>query len=1545
VTSARVMVVDDDEDLRESVCELLEDHGFATLGARNGSVALEQLRDRDDKPHVILLDLMMPGMNGWQFREEQLADPALARIPVVVMTASRELRGIAADEVLFKPIKLASLLEVLQRRAPTPPRSPPEPASRPERSATSSELDLVFPGTSALARLMRGHDWSATVLGPVSMWPQSLRSALSICVGSRFPIAIYWGPALTLLYNDAWSPILGSKHPAALGQGAREVWPEIWSTIEPLFQQVLTTGEATYSEDALLPMHRHGYTEECYFNFTFTPVRGEGGRVEGVFNAVIETTFRVVGERRTRVLRDLGEAIASARSAREACTLAARSLGEATRDVAFCALYLVDGGIARRAASTLPSSLVPEQVTLDTESPPWPLAEAYATGQLVVVDRLAERLGVTLPGGAWPEPANAAIVVPMTGVGGVAGLLVLGLNPRRALDEEVRQFATRVAGTIATVIGNAAAYEAERQRAEALAELDRAKTAFLGNVSHELRTPLQLLLGPTQDLLDDRHGHLTDDQRELLQLVRRNGLRLRKLVDSLLAFSRLEAGRLAARYERLDLAALTRDIASMFRAAIERAGLVLEVDCGAIDAPVFVDREMWEQIVGNLLSNALKFTFEGRIAVALRAMGGRVELEVTDTGVGISQADLARVFERFHRVEGARARTLEGAGIGLALVHELARLHGGTVRAESSPGDGTRFVVAIPTGSTHLPAERIVEAEAPVHESTISRVLVDEALRWSPQQAHRSDVASPEDGAAGTGSSGASQTAGQTAARILVVDDNADLRDYARRVLEPYWRVEAVGDGNEALAIAREQRPDLVLTDVMMPGLDGVGLLRALREDPRTRSIPVVMISARAGEEARFEGLEAGAEDYLVKPFMARELLARVRTQLELAQLRRELESRYDFLFSLLDQAPVVIAIIAGEELVFELANEAYRKAVGGRDVVRKRVLDVLPELAGQGIDELLRGVMQTGTAATASEQHLHLDRGHGVEDTYWTFVYAPLRGHDGVPRVMSLAQDVTEQVIARRQIEHSEQQFRRIVTQVQAGIAQTDLDGRFTLVNDRFRDIVGRSEAELRQLRMHDITHPDDLPGTLERFGRLIEDGTPFILEKRYVRPDGSIVWVQSSVVRIDDGEGRPQGVAAVAIDITQRRFAEAALRDSEERFRAMFETADTSLWEEDLSQLKLLVDRWRAEHGDGLRELFRARPSLVEDAIGLVRIRDVNPATLRMFGATSKQQLLESLHAIFVPETREVFTEELIALAEGRSRFAGEAVLRTLAGERVDVLLTMGRPAGDSHYERVLVTLVDISAQKQVEREREVRLAAAEHAVTFSEMFVGILGHDLRNPLAAIVTGTDLLMTREDNERIARPLQRIRNSAERMTRMIEQILDFTRARMGRGIPIVPRAFDLRELASQLVEEVEGAAAQQVVVDASGNTRGEWDSDRLAQVISNLLGNAIEHGDAEEPIRVSIDGSEAERIRLHVRNGGAIPEAVQPTLFDPFRRVAAERRQSRSRGLGLGLYIAQQIAEAHGGSIALRSCAGEGTTFSVTLPRRPTPGGAHAQA
>jgi signal transduction histidine kinase len=418
-----------------------------------------------------------------------------------------------------------------------------------------------------------------------------------------------------------------------------------------------------------------------------------------------------------------------------------------------------------------------------------------------------------------------------------------------------------------------------RDANEKLQGLDRAKTSFFSNVSHEFRTPLTLILGPIENALTRPGGALAGDD---LAAVHRNAVRLLQLVNDLLDFARIAAGGVELAFAPTELGSLTAGLAGAFQSMVEDAGLRLRVDCPPLPAPVYVDRARWEKVVLNLISNAFKFTFQGEIAVALSWHGDHVELQVRDTGTGIPEPELPRIFERFHRVEGAPGRSYEGSGIGLALVREIAELHAGCVDVASVQSQGTTFTVSIPTGAGHLPPERIVAAPEGASQPTTSLARLGTLLGASLRA--RSSTAQPDGEAQ-------AEPRSATAGRILLADDNADMRNYVLRLLEPYFDVRAVSDGKAALAEARRDPPDLVLSDVMMPEMDGVALVAALRRDPITHTIPVVLLSARAGEEAVVAGLDTGADDYLVKPFSARELLGRVRAHLAMARMRAEAEN------------------------------------------------------------------------------------------------------------------------------------------------------------------------------------------------------------------------------------------------------------------------------------------------------------------------------------------------------------------------------------------------------------------------------------------------------------------------------------------------------------------------------------------------------------------------------------------------------------------------------------------------------------------------------
>jgi signal transduction histidine kinase len=751
-----------------------------------------------------------------------------------------------------------------------------------------------FTGGGELGQLIRGYEWSRTSLGPIESWPQSLRSAVSILLPSKAQIAMFWGPDLIALYNDAYRPVLGKKHPSALGVPVREVWSELWETgLRNLFEGVLNTGEAFWARDWPFYLERFGFAEETFFDISYDPVRDESGKVAGLFCIVSESTARVISERRLRTLRDLSlVATAEAKSVEDACRSVAEILSCNHHDIPFALIYLLDksGSSARLAGTsglTAGTHAAPSTVTVsrsNVDGSCWSFNTVMQTNRALELTDVIERCG-ELPSSVWPEPPHTAMVMPIgaSGYDGPLGFLVVGVSPRRPLDDQYRAFFDLLTTQISTTVANARAYEEERRRAESLAELDRAKTAFFSNVSHEFRTPLTLMLGPVADLLGELDAVASEEQRERLDIAYRNGLRLQKLVNTLLDFSRIEAGRVQASYEATNLASLTAELVSNFRSACERAGIELIVDCPNLNELVYVDPDMWEKIVLNLVSNAFKFTLSGSIEVQLRKSGEHVELTVRDTGVGIPAEELPRVFERFHRVPISRGRTQEGSGIGLALVRELVKLHGGTVSVESTAGKGTRFTVAVPRGKDHLPKDRINATRTQSSTSLGAAPFVSEALRWlppAPVKDHGSPSSKEPDAQR--------ENTDERRFRVLLADDNADMRDYVSRLLSDRYEVVAVADGQAAWNATQERVPDLILSDVMMPVIDGFELLRRIRANSRTREVPVVLLSAKAGEEARIEGLEASADDYIVKPFSARELLATVDAHIKTIDIRRQ---------------------------------------------------------------------------------------------------------------------------------------------------------------------------------------------------------------------------------------------------------------------------------------------------------------------------------------------------------------------------------------------------------------------------------------------------------------------------------------------------------------------------------------------------------------------------------------------------------------------------------------------------------------------------------
>ena len=419
------------------------------------------------------------------------------------------------------------------------------------------------------------------------------------------------------------------------------------------------------------------------------------------------------------------------------------------------------------------------------------------------------------------------------------------------------------------------ALQMEQSEADKLRELDRLKSNFFANVSHEFRTPITLILSPLEQLLD---GSFRGDQRRYFQIMRRNARRLLQLVNQLLDLSRLESGRMQLQVAEGDLGRFVKALAWSFESLAARKQITLEVQTPETPVMAWFDRDKVEKILTNLLSNAFKFTpEEGRIRVELDPANEEVALRVIDSGIGIPQAQLEHIFDRFYQInhapavaEDAPAQTL-GTGIGLALIRELAELHGGSIRVESEDGKGSVFTLLLPLDRSKLPANTLF-------------VQAAESLTRPPATAEQ---ASP---VRHTGGHPLESAAGSRLPVVLVVEDNSDVRAYIKEQLANQYQVLEAPNGRIGLERAVETVPDLIVSDIMMPELDGVSLARRLKTDERTNHIPLILLTARADQDEKIEGLETGADAYLTKPFDVRELLVRIR---QLIEQRGKLQAKY----------------------------------------------------------------------------------------------------------------------------------------------------------------------------------------------------------------------------------------------------------------------------------------------------------------------------------------------------------------------------------------------------------------------------------------------------------------------------------------------------------------------------------------------------------------------------------------------------------------------------------------------------------------------------
>ena len=1023
-------------------------------------------------------------------------------------------------------------------------------------------LDFLS-GGGEMGERIRNFNWSKTSLGDPQHWQNSLKTCVRIMLSSSQPIWIGWGKELLKFYNDPYIDIVRGKHPDALGQPASVVWKDIWKDIEPLLSRAMIKDQGTYVEAQLLIMERSGFPEETYYTFSYTPVLGDDGKPAGIICYNVSDSERIINERSLKTLQQM-DTLAQKKTEQEVYEQASRAIETNDKDFPFALIYKIedDGSQATLVASAgIEKEHSEIQGKIDLQNPG---SRAKNISAAVAGNRIVESSNdgrwKNLPKGAWDVMPHSFVHVPIKAPNKKfpLAILTIGLNPYRKFDTAYQNFVQLIADRISLGIHNVIAYEEERNRAKALEDLDKAKTIFFSNISHEFRTPLTLMLGNIEEALNEPESVPKNFER--MNVTHRNAMRLLKLVNTLLDFSRIESGRQKAVYSLTDIVSYTNNLAGNFRSIVEKAGLKLFVKADSIIQPVYLDKQMWEKIVFNLLSNAFKYTLKGSISLRLFSEKNNAVLEVEDTGVGIPEKELPHMFERFHRVQNVTGRTYEGTGIGLSLIKELVLLHGGNISVKSKEGKGSVFTVTIPFGKEHLPAEQTYDTPQEL-EDVISATYIDEAASLL------------DNGVSGSNNTVYVEKAASGTATILVVDDNADMRNHIASLLQKHFTVITAVNGMEALHKIRSEEPSLVLSDIMMPIMDGIQLLKTIKEDKQLNRIPVILLTARAGEESKIEGYQTGADDYLVKPFSANELKARIDAQLKIKQRR---DTALQSIYNLFNEVPFSVAALKGEGLIIDYINQ-YTLDIWQRkkeEVVGKPLFEARPDLR-KSAEAIHKEVYRSGKRFISNEVAIDFITNGKTETRYFNIVIDPMF-----------------------------------------------------------------------------------------------------------------------------DENGKIIGQLATSIEVTHEVLSRKKIEESEKKYSSIFESVEVSLWEEDFTEVKAAIDELKQLGIKDFRKYFNEHPAFVEKAMKLIKVTDVNQATVEMFEAKDKTELLGSLPKIFTPESLPIFIEEMVVLAEEGTYFEAEALLNTLKGNSVHILFTMKLPPPTEKFDRVFFSCLDVTKAKKVEK-----------------------------------------------------------------------------------------------------------------------------------------------------------------------------------------------------------------------------------------------------
>jgi PAS domain S-box-containing protein len=1375
------------------------------------------------------------------------------------------------------------------------------------KSFAAQDTHEFLRGGGEMGERIRSFNWSKTSLGPVDQWPRSLRTCVQIMLTSRQPIWIGWGNDLIKLYNDPYKEIVKGKHPWALGKPASVVWNDIWPDIQPMLEKVMFEDEGTYVEAQLLIMERNGYPEETYYTFSYTPVAGDQGKTEGMICFNTDDTERIISERQLKTLTELGKSLTDPHTEEEVFTRTINNIKENQQDFPFAILYRNNGNFATLEQCTDFGDTfesVPKRI--DFQSPDeisQQCKKAIAEQEHQLVESLIAKLGI-MPKGVWTIAPDKAIILPIAqrAKKDAFGFFVVGLNPYRILDHKYLGFLSLISDQISTSLSNVHSIEEERQRLEALSEIDRAKTIFFSNISHEFRTPLTLLLGPIEDIIQD--DTITALNKEKAEIALRNAQRVQKLVNLLLDFSRIEAGKMEGRFEAVDIVAITEDLASSFRAAIEKAGMTLSIIKEEIHDAVYVDVDMWEKIILNLLSNAFKYSQKGTIEVSIKRNKEHAEISVSDTGVGIPEDEVDKIFQRFHRVQNDQGRSQEGTGIGLAMVKELVKLHNGNISVKSKPGRGSRFTISLPVAKEPLNGK--IYGTKRISEKVTESIYVREAAKWVMEDDAVEEISTESDG----------QRKGKKPL-VLIADDNADMRIFMQRILARDYITVLAHDGEDAFTKAIQNSPEIIISDIMMPRLDGFGLLKKLKNNITTRHTPLIFLSARAGEEAKVEGITAGADDYLVKPFSSKELLARIANQITIAETRRHTELEF---YNLFFQSPAHIHIIKGPEYVMEFFHPLAIPYFG-RDLTGQKLREAAPYLEAQGYFRILDKVYKEGKTIKLDETKAVLIQPDGRELVcYFNITYLPYQDKVGnIVGILQFAYDITEQVLAKQKLAEGEERLRIATEIVELGTWEYDPNKNEIYCSDKSFELFGF--ARNKKIEMEDVISKiidEDKENVLSALHAALDpegDHRFFIEFTLQYGHDKKLRTLRNNARVFFDEKNSPYRFIGTVLDITEIRNAEKEIREREKRFRILANTIHHIVWIMNTrGELEYLSDQWE--------EFTASKP------------------------ATGMAHFMDFIHPEDAPLVKEKWQQSM----KNDQEWECEYRLKNIRTQTYRWFLGKTLPFRDEqgNITNWIGSASDIQTLKEqsswLEQQIQDRTSALKElnlSLKISnedlQQFAHVASHDLKEPIRKIKTYSHRLQDEFDAllpVQAKHFLEKINSASNRMSSMIEGVLSYSSYS---ALNQIFEPVDLNSVIKEIEVDLEVLIHEKNATIIFKSLMSVYGAPVLIhQLFYNLINNSLKFSkkDPAPIIEITtglIDYNCKSFVKIELKdNGIGFQQEQAENIFTTFTRLNSK---DKFEGTGLGLSLCKKIIQKHGGTIYAEGIPEISATFTMFLP------------